>query len=274
MVLPGGRTRIFPALVALVVCVAAATLAGCGAQSAGAPAPRGNATTCGVPYIFTVDGHQVPSGSCAGQMPGRPPRVAVHPGERFTLLITGNRNGAHVTRAFPVPKPTGSAVVITEVHGETVHYQARTAGRTRLQVRSQFCPSNPKVSTCSVLVVSAPGPAAAKSRCLPSPLHVKPTHMNAGGTVILSSTPFTCARTYPRGKTYTVTLRQVGRAAPLNLGAVRVKRDGVFAATVRIPARASPGESYIAAAGSPFDQCRDTASCAGYDVRLTVLPRR
>jgi hypothetical protein len=93
---------------------------------------------------------------------------------------------------------------------------------------------------------------------------------------MLSSTPFTCAAGYPRGKTYTLTLGQVGHAAPLRLGTVNVKRDGAFAASVRIPAGASPGEAYIEVTGSPFDQCTDRASgsCAGYAAHLTVLPRR
>lgn len=271
MVLLG--TRVSSALAALGVCLAAsAALAACGAYAAGSAAPHENVTTCGIPYTFTVDGHQVPSGSCAGQMPGHPPSVAIHPGDRFTLLITGNRNGAHVTRAFPVPKPTGSAVVITDVRGLTVHYQARTTGRTQLRVRSEFCPTNPKVSTCSVLVVSVPEPASARSGCPAPPLHVKPIHVNAGGTVILSSVPFRCARIYPYGKTYTITLGQVGRVTPFKLGSVRAKRTGAFAAAVRIPAGASSGESYIEV--KPLDKCRDTESCAGYDVRLTVLPRR
>ena len=155
-------TRLRSEFSVLASCLAAAaTLAGCGGSS-GATTSRVGATTCGVPYTFTVGGHEVPSGSCAGQMPGHhPPRVVVHPGEEFSLLVTGNQNGAHVTRAFPVPKPSSSAVVITKVHGQTVHYEAGATGTARLQVRSRFCPSNPKVSTCSVLAVSVLGSVAA-----------------------------------------------------------------------------------------------------------------
>jgi hypothetical protein len=94
---------------------------------------------------------------------------------------------------------------------------------------------------------------------------------------MLSSGPFGCPASYPRGKTYTLTLGQVGRAAPLPLESVGVKRDGAFATPVRIPAEASPGEAVIIVKGSPFDQCLDTTSsgsCAGYAVSLTVLPRR
>lgn len=156
-------TRLHSEAIVLPSCLAAAAaLAGCGGSSARSTSSRVGATTCGVPYTFTVDGHEVPSGSCAGQMPGHhPPHVEVHPGEQFSLLVTGNRNGARVTRAFPVPKPTSSVVVITDVHGQTVHYEARTTGTTRLQVRSRFCPSNPRVSTCTVLAVSVAGESSA-----------------------------------------------------------------------------------------------------------------
>ena len=93
---------------------------------------------------------------------------------------------------------------------------------------------------------------------------------------MLSSTPFTCAASYPRGKTYTRTLGQVGRADPVRLGAGWVNRNGAFATTVHIPVGASPGEAYIVVKGSAFDQCKDVSSrsCAGYSVRLAVLPRR
>jgi hypothetical protein len=93
---------------------------------------------------------------------------------------------------------------------------------------------------------------------------------------MLSSAPFKCAASYPAGKTYTLTLGQVGRAAPLPLDTVLVDRNGAFATAVRIPAAASPGEAAIIVKGSAFDQCRDSSSgsCAGYTVRLTVLPRR
>src|ERR1700751_3475501 len=157
------RIRLRSEVIVTASCLAAAAaLAGCGGSSVSATSSRVDATTCGVPYKFTVGGHEVPSGSCAGQMPGRhAPRVEVHPGEQFSVLVTGNRNGARVTRAFPVPKPTNSVVVTTEVHGQTVHYKARTTGRTQLQVRSQFCPSNPRVSTCTVLAVSVASGAAA-----------------------------------------------------------------------------------------------------------------
>jgi hypothetical protein len=78
---------------------------------------------------------------------------------------------------------------------------------------------------------------------MPSALHVTPMHAMAGTTVTLSSTPFTCAASSPRGKAYTLSLGQVGRATPVRLGVVRVKRNGAFATTVRLPVGASLGEA-------------------------------
>ncbi len=152
------RVRIEVTVVALCL-AAAAALAGCGGSLKAASTPTGsesspvNATTCGTPYTFTVDGRKVPAGSCAGLLPRRPPAVTVDRGDRFSLKISGTANGTRVTRAFPVPKPTGTAVVISEEHGLEIHYQAKTIRRSQLVVRSEFCPTDPKVSTCSVLRV-------------------------------------------------------------------------------------------------------------------------
>ena len=73
--------------------------------------------------------------------------------------------------------------------------------------------------------------------------------MHAGEGVAVSSAAFTCDHAYPRGKTYS-----------LQLG------------LVTIPPTTSPGESYVIVRGSPYDApCEHGGSCAGYDVRLTVL---
>jgi hypothetical protein len=146
------RIRARSAATRLVACVTvAAALAGCGATSSTSTSSGANATTCGTPYTFTVGGQKVLAGSCAGLLPKHPPTVKVRAGERFSVVVVSNANG---TRAAPVPKPTGSAVVITQVHGNTVGYQAKTAGLSDLTVRSAQCPTDPKVSTCSVLMVS------------------------------------------------------------------------------------------------------------------------
>lgn len=114
------------------------------------------------------------------------------------------------------------------------------------------------------------------ARCLPSPLRINPAHVKAGGTVTVSSRPFACRGGYPAGHRYTLVLGQVGRGAPLALGLFPVSREGAFTAVVRIPQRASPGQSYVDVTGSPFDHCEDTdgvaASCAGYDAPLRILP--
>lgn len=94
----------------------------------------------------------------------------------------------------------------------------------------------------------------------------------------MSSRGFACGSRYRAGHRYVLTLGQAGRAAPLPLGRLAVNREGAFRAVVHMPQDASPGESYIDVRGSPFDQCRGTtgeaASCAGYDTRVRVLPKR
>jgi hypothetical protein len=91
------------------------------------------------------------------------------------------------------------------------------------------------------------------------------------GTLTVESAPFTCHAHYLVDKTYTVTLGQVGRADPVRLKSVPVRRDGAFRTSVRIPRTASPGQSFIVVKGSLFDRCRDTASCAGYTAPVRVL---
>ena len=130
---------------------------------------------------------------------------------------------------------------------------------------------------CGQTSMSVGAKVTSATGCLPSPLQVRPTRSRAGSTVTLSSAPFRCAASYPRGKTYGLTLGQVGRAKPLALGTVRVRPNGAFSANVHIPADASPGESYISVTGSALDRCGNTLgrSCAGYVAPpLTVLAPR
>jgi hypothetical protein len=110
--------------------------------------------------------------------------------------------------------------------------------------------------------------------CLPEPLHVTPPQVAAGSSVTIASAPFKCGGTYPAGKKYQLTLGLVGRQPAVDLGSYPVNTDGSFAATVPIPADASPGEAGIIVHGSPFDQCGDSGqgSCAGYVVSLTIIP--
>ena len=122
---------------------------------------------------------------------------------------------------------------------------------------------------------SASAQPGAASGCYPSRLRVSDTRVSAGDRLTVSSPPFRCRARYPAGKTYTLRLLQVGRAAPVRVAVVPVAQNGSFRATVRVPRRASPGLSYIEAHGSAFDQpCQDTvpaaASCAAYVVRIRV----
>lgn len=90
----------------------------------------------------------------------------------------------------------------------------------------------------------------------------------------VASAPFKYGGTYPAGKKYQLSLGLVGRQPPMNLGSYPVNTDGSFAASVPIPAKASPAEAAIIVHGSPFDQCDDSGqgSCAGYVVSFTIIP--
>jgi hypothetical protein len=109
---------------------------------------------------------------------------------------------------------------------------------------------------------------------LPEPLHVNPAQVAAGSSVAVASAPFKYGGTYPAGKKYQLSLGLVGRQPPMNLGSYPVNTDGSFAASVPIPAKASPAEAAIIVHGSPFDQCDDSGqgSCAGYVVSFTIIP--
>jgi hypothetical protein len=110
--------------------------------------------------------------------------------------------------------------------------------------------------------------------CLPEPVTVQPAEVAAGAPLTVASTGFrACGARYDDGHQYELQLFSLGRRDPIDLGDVDVARDGSFTATVAVPADASPGESEIGVRGSPYDEpCEDGESCAGYGVRLIVLP--
>lgn len=144
------------ALLVLGALATAVTLVGCSAYATNSVTPITGISNCGVPYTFEIDTRAVASGSCAGIL-FHPPTVRVRPGEEFSLSIMGEMAGPHgsVTRTFPVPEPAGSAVVITGIRGQRVRYRVRATGRTQLRVKSDYCPTDPEVSTCSVLTIVA-----------------------------------------------------------------------------------------------------------------------
>ena len=116
--------------------------------------------------------------------------------------------------------------------------------------------------------------------CHPELPTAAPAAVPAGGQLTIASTGFACDASYAEGKQYGVVLYSLGRTDPVHLGDVDVAPDGSFSATVTVPPDASPGESALSLSGSRYDEpCDDTggsegtsASCAGYDVGLTVLP--
>lgn len=143
-----------------------------------------------------------------------------------------------------------------------------------MAARSRLMPGGAFGCVLAVSACGGPG-SVRRTACLPSPLHVRPAQVKAGGTATVSSPRFACRCSYPAGHRYTLVLGQVGRGAPLSLGMFPVSRDGAFMAVVHIPRRASPGQSYVDVTGSPFDQCEDTdgvaTSCAGYSAPLRIL---
>lgn len=131
------------------------------------------------------------------------------------------------------------------------------------------------VMLATALGAAACSPTPARSTlCLPEPRHVNPPQVAAGWSLAVASAPFKCGGAYPTGKKYHLTLGLVGRQLPMDLGSYPVNRDGSFAATVPIPANASPGEAAIVVHGSPFDQCDASGqgSCAGYGASFTIIP--
>src|ERR1700729_629230 len=95
-------------------------------------------------------------------------------------------------------------------------------------------------------VLAAGAGDAAMRPCLPSPLRVNTDRVHAGGAVVMSSAAFACSARYPVGKTYKITLGQVGRGPVVSLAsAVPVSRDGAFRTTLHVPSTAAPGESYV-----------------------------
>ena len=109
--------------------------------------------------------------------------------------------------------------------------------------------------------------------CSPELPTVRPAAVAVGAQLTIASTGFGCDARYDDGKQYGLRLSSVGRTDPIDLGDVDVAPDGSFSVTVTVPGEAWPGESYVVATGSPYDEpCQDTGSCVTYGTNLTVLP--
>lgn len=114
-------------------------------------------STCGSPYTFAIGTRVVVSGSCSGILRGAP-TVRARRGKEFSLVIMGESAGPRATRivpAYPVPRPSGSAVVITAVRGQFIRYRVKATGRTQLRVKSEFCSTYTDAATCPVLTIIA-----------------------------------------------------------------------------------------------------------------------
>ena len=126
--------------------------------------------------------------------------------------------------------------------------------------------------TAAFLTGCGQGPLFTTLQCLPAPLSADPGKVAVGAPVTVTSGPFECGGSYPEGKRYRLLLLLLGRTQPIELGTAPVAVDGSFRATVVIPSGASPGDADVEVLGSPFDDCADDGSCAGYGVALTLLP--
>ncbi len=141
--------------IACVALVAAAVLGASAALASGQNIPP--VTTCGIPYTFTFAHHTpVSSGSCAGLLPLRPPRVVLRRGQTFYVRIEHEQNGR---LDFPVPTPTNGAVKRLRTSGATVAYLAASRGSALLVARhTHFCSGiDPRIGSCSALRVVVAG---------------------------------------------------------------------------------------------------------------------
>ena len=106
------------------------------------------------------------------------------------------------------------------------------------------------------------------SRCLPAALSVSQTTASAGSSVTLSSGAANCSLDYTSGHTYSIILTNKGVAGkPVT---ATVARDGAFSTEIPIPADFSHGTAYLIVTGSPYDDCENGQSCAGYSTTIIV----
>lgn len=109
---------------------------------------------------------------------------------------------------------------------------------------------------------------ASGPQCLPASLHVNPSTVAAGQTVTLSAPAATCDLGYAPGHSYSLSIQTHGTV--LKLPDVAVRTDGSFSAVITVPVTAPKGAAEVVVTGSPFDNCDDTGSCAGYGIPLTI----
>jgi hypothetical protein len=140
-------------LAAVAGTVAAAVLTGVPATGRSAVAsaiPRHGppVTTCGIPYDARVGARSIESGSCAGLIERRAPRVTMHVGQRLRLTIESEQSGGLVV---PIPASTSHALARISRHGAVVVYAARAVGRARLVSRgTRFCIAHdPHLGSCA-----------------------------------------------------------------------------------------------------------------------------
>jgi hypothetical protein len=125
------------------------------------------------------------------------------------------------------------------------------------------------IAVLGLLTVCLTGCASVSPpRCLPAALNVSLTSVTAGGSVTVSSPAADCALGYQEGHTYSIRLSS--QAVIARLFTASVGGDGSFSKVIPIPANFPRGTAYILVTGSPYDNCEDGGSCAGYSTSITV----
>lgn len=97
---------------------------------------------------------------------------------------------------------------------------------------------------------------------------MSPSEVPAGASVTVSSEPAACGLRLDAGATYRLSLTIDDRSWAL--GEVEPTTDGQFSQKITVPDVVPAGRAWIDVAGSPYDECRDTGSCVGYQVELQV----
>ncbi|HEY0186144.1 MAG TPA: hypothetical protein VGC67_01520 [Cellulomonas sp.] len=121
----------------------------------------------------------------------------------------------------------------------------------------------------AILVLATMGlTACSREACLPADLQLSGSDLAGGAAVTVSSDAAACDLALDQGTTYELTFVAADESWPL--GDVEPAADGQFSVEVTVPHDAPDGRASIDVTGSPYDECRDTGSCVGYQVDLRV----
>jgi hypothetical protein len=153
---PLGRTCAHRTIPTVLIAVAVAALAGCGARpwwySSGE-------SGCGLPGLIRADGHVSAIGNCAGELSRSARTVSVRVGAEIDVHMTPEGTSAG-TPDVPLPTSTNSEVLrATDPggRGPTTTYRAVGPGKATLMSTTIFCTSDhtlpPTPKPCPVIDV-------------------------------------------------------------------------------------------------------------------------